>query len=222
MWQIGRKGAFLWVTSGRMIEMLIHQIDECCWIKDAWPVAAHGLGGRAPRSTDCSQNLHTYAMEYTFADGTKALVNSRSIRESYNDFATYLHGAKRAAQFSGNVHAATVHTYRGQRISSDQIDWKADKEPCSPWQAEWNVLLEKIRTDQPHNETKRAVYANVVAIMGRAAAHLNNNVTWDDVFNSRFQFCTYVDELTPESPPPVHADTEGRYPVPIPGAWREF
>ena len=61
-----------------------------------------------------------------------------------------------------------------------------------------------------------------VAIMGRAAAHLNTNVTWDDLFGSQFQFCDYVDELTPESPAPVHDDENGRYPVPIPGQWKEF
>lgn len=222
MWQIGQRGAFLWVTSGAMIEMLIHQIDECCWLRDSWPVAAHGLGGRVPNSTDCGQNLDLYAMEYTFADGTKALVNSRSISNSYNDFATYVHGTKRAAQFSGNIHAAIVHTYKDQRIAKDNIAWTAAGEPCSPWQAEWNVLLEKIRNDQPHNETKRAVYSNFAAIMGRAAAHINNIVTWDDLFSSDFQFCDYVDDLTAESPAPIHDDQEGRYPVPIPGRWKEF
>ena len=222
MWQIRRGGAFFWVTSGAMIEMLIHQIDECFWLKDSWPVAAHGLGGRVPQSTDCGQNLHIYAMEYTFADGTKALVNSRSISSSHNDFATYVHGTQRAAQFSGNVHAATVHSYKDQRVAKDNIDWKAGSEPCSPWQAEWNVLLERIRTDQPHNETKRAVYSNFAAIMGRAAAHINNIVTWDDVFGSSFQFCDYVDDFTSESPAPIHDDPQGRYPVPIPGHWKEF
>ncbi|MBM4093696.1 MAG: gfo/Idh/MocA family oxidoreductase, partial [Planctomycetes bacterium] len=136
MWQIDHRGAFLWVTSGNMIEMLIHQIDECCWLKDSWPVAAHGLGGRVPRSTDCGQNLDIYAMEYTFADGTKALVNSRSISKSFEDFATYVHGTKCAAQFSGNIHAPTVHAYKDQRIDPANIDWRAAKEPDSPWQAE--------------------------------------------------------------------------------------
>ena len=52
--------------------MNIHQIDELCWIKDAWPVTAHGIGGRAANSTDCSQNLDSLSIEWTFADGTKA------------------------------------------------------------------------------------------------------------------------------------------------------
>ena len=176
----------------------------------------------SPDSADRSQNLDTYAMEYTFADGTKALVNSRSMNDTYNDFATYVHGTKCAAQFSGNIHAATVHTYKGQVIAQTTSAGRPMQKPCTPWQAEWKVLLEKIRSDQPHNETKRAVYSNFASLMGRAAAHINNIVTWDDVFRSDFRFCDYVDDLNYESPAPIPPDSEGRYPLPIPGRWKEF
>jgi hypothetical protein len=64
--QIRRAFGFLWASSGLFIEWMIRQIDECCWIKDAWPVAAQGLGGRIANSNDCSQNLDSYAIEYTF------------------------------------------------------------------------------------------------------------------------------------------------------------
>jgi hypothetical protein len=57
LWQIRQPYFFLWVSSAWFIEMMIHQVDECCWIKDAWPVSAEGLGGCEPGSTDCSQNL---------------------------------------------------------------------------------------------------------------------------------------------------------------------
>ncbi len=220
-WQIRHRLGFLWGGSGRFIEYLIHQIDECCWIKDSWPVAAHGLGGRAPNNNSCGQNFDTYSIEYTFADGSTALVNSRDIPKCYNDFSTFVHGTKRAAQFSGNIHAATVHTYKDQRTESDNIAWKAGKEPCTPWQAEWNVLLEKIRRNEPHNETARAVYADLASVMGRAAVHSGKVVTWDEVMASNFQFCPNVDELTFDSPAPVAADAQGHYPVPIPGQWSE-
>ncbi|MGZ5506403.1 MAG: Gfo/Idh/MocA family protein, partial [Limisphaerales bacterium] len=58
---------FMWAASGLFIELMIHQIDECCWIKDSWPVSAHGMGGRVYGNTDCSQNLDTYSIEFTFA-----------------------------------------------------------------------------------------------------------------------------------------------------------
>ena len=101
-WQIRHPYFFFWVSTGRFIDYLIHQVDECCWIKDAWPISAQGLGGRAPDSTDCGQNLDSYAIEYTFADGAKALVNGRFIPGCDADFASFVHGTKCAGQFSGN------------------------------------------------------------------------------------------------------------------------
>jgi len=220
-YQVRRPVAFLWASSGLMIELLIHQIDECCWLKDAWPVQCHGLGGRSPWTQDYGQNLDAYSMEYTFADGSTALVSNRNISGCYNDFATYVHGTKRAAQFSGNIHAATVHTYKDRRIIKHNIDWQAEREPCSPWQAEWNVLVDAIRNDRPHNETRRAALANLAAVMGRAAVHSGQIITWDQMMASRFLFCDYVDDLDYDSPAPVHDDDQGRYPAPTPGKWTE-
>ena len=222
LWQIRRPYFFLWVSSAWFIEMMIHQVDECCWIKDAWPVAVHGLGGREPNSIDCSQNLHTYAMEYTFADGTKALVNSRSMSNCHNDFSTFVHGTKCAAQFSGNVHAPTVHIYKDQRTAKNNIAWRPEKEKVSPYQVEWDVLLSAIRQDRPHNEVRRAAFANLASIMGRAAVHSGKIITWDEAMASDFKFCPNVDGLTRESPAPVRADAQGRYPVPVPATWREI
>jgi len=222
LWQIRRPAQFLWASAGIFLELMIHQIDECCWIKDGWPVAAHGVGGRAPDSTDCSQNFDTYAIEYTFADGTKALVTGRYIPRCHNEFATFLHGTKAAAQFSGNIHAPTVQTYRDQRVAADNISWRPPKEQVDPWQAEWDVLLDAIRNDRPHNEARRAAYANLAAIMGRAAVHSGKVITWEEMLASTFQFCPEVDTLTQDSPAPVRADAQGRYPVPVPGAWSEL
>lgn len=221
-WQIQHPYSFFWVSTGRFIDYLIHQVDECCWIKDAWPVAAHGLGGRAPGSTDCSQNLDTYSIEYTFADGTKAIVNGRFIPKCHDDFATFLHATKCAAQFSGNVHAPTVQAYKNQRIANDNVAWRPEKELLSPYQAEWNVLLDAIRADRKHNEAKRSAYSNLTAIMGRAAVHSGKIITCEEAMASDFQFCANIENLSDRSPAPVQADAQGKYPVPVPGIWSEI
>jgi hypothetical protein len=53
--------------------------------------------------------------------------------------------------------------------------------------------------------------------MGRAAVHTGKIITWEEAMASNFQFCANVDELTEKSPAPVQADSQGRYPAPIPG-----
>ena len=221
-WQIRNFTKFYWVSGGLFAEMDIHQIDEICWLKGQWPVSAHGIGGRAANSTDRSQNLDSFSIEWTFPDGTKAYDVVRYIPKCRRDFATWVHGTKCAAQFSGNVHAGTVQTYKGQRIAKDQIAWKAPKEPRTPWQAEWNALIDAIRTDKPHNEAKRAALSNLADIMGRAAVHMGKTITWDQAMASDFRFCPNIDTLGPDTAPPVQPDAEGRYPVPVPGIWSEI
>jgi predicted dehydrogenase len=215
------KSHLYWLGSGHMVDNLIHQVDECCWIKDAWPVSVIGMGGRVPGSKDCGQNIDIYSMEYTFADGTKAFCGFRRMNKTRNDFATYIHGTKCAAQFSGNVHAATVHRFKDQRIEKSNIAWTPAPDAHSPWQYEWNEFVKSIRQNRPHNETKRAIYSDLATLMGRAACHTGQVVTWDEIMKSNFQFCDYLDTLTPDSPPPVLADASGQFPVPIPGQWKE-
>ncbi|MDQ3621336.1 MAG: gfo/Idh/MocA family oxidoreductase, partial [Verrucomicrobiota bacterium] len=221
-WQLRNFTKFLWVSGGLFAEMNIHQIDEICWIKDAWPVSAHGIGGRVANSTDCSQNLDSFSVEWTFADGTRAHDVVRYIPKCHSEFATYIHGTKRAAQFSGNIHAGTVHTYKDQRCSPDNIDWAAPKEEITAWQAQWNDLLDAIRNDEPINQAKRAALSNLTDIMGRAAVHMGRVITWDEAMASNFQFFPNIDRLTYDSAPPLRADADGCYPVPIPGVWSEI
>lgn len=218
--QFGRTHLF-WVGSGHMVDYLIHQIDECCWIKDGWPVSAVGFGGRVPFSEDLGQNIDNYSMEFTFADGTKAFCGFRRIARTRSEFATFIHGSKCAAQFSGRTHAATVHMFKDQNINKDNIAWTPEKDRYSPWQYEWNDFVKSIREDRPHNELKRAVYSDMTTLMGRAACHTGQTVTWDQMMASRFQFCDYLDKLDYNSPVPVRADENGQFPVPVPGKWKE-
>lgn len=228
MWQIRRAPWFLWGSSGRFIGLMVHQIDECCWLKDSWPVSAHGVGGRIANSPDSSENFDSYSIEYTFADGSKAMVVGRYIPNCHNEFATFVHGTKRAAQFSGNIHAPVVQTYKNQVVAPDNIEWNYGYKESpswstrfrgaeSPWQEEWNVLLAAIREDRPHNEARRAAYSDLASIMGRAAVHTGKIITWDEALASNFEFCPNIDSLTEESEPPVRADAEGRYAPPVPG-----
>jgi predicted dehydrogenase len=219
LWQLspGHPYQFLWASGGIFIELMIHQMDECFWIKDSWPVSARGVGGRYAGSPDCSQNLDSYSVEYTFADGTKGLVSGLYIPKCHTEFATYIHGTKCAAKFSGDVHAPDCWIYKDQHTERSNAAWRPEKETVNPWQAEWNVLLAAIRNDIKHNELRRAAYSNLGAIMGRAAVHMGRVITWDEAIKSDFKFYPDVGSLTESSPAPVQADVNGRYPAPVPG-----
>jgi predicted dehydrogenase len=221
-WQLRNFTKFLWVSGGLYAEMDIHQIDELCWIHDAWPVQAHGVGGRVADSTDCSQNLDSFSAEWTFPNGSKGYDVVRYIPKTYAEFATYIHGTKCAAQFSGNIHAGTVRIYNDQRIAPDNIAWQAPDETVTPYVAQWTDFLDAIRNNKPFNQAKRAALSNLADIMGRAAIHMGRVITWDEAMASNFQWFPGIDRLTHESEAPLKADAKGAYPVPIPGAWVEI
>jgi len=246
LWQIRNRTHVMWVSGGLWTEMDIHQIDEICWLKDdQYPVSAHGICGRAANSRDLGQSLDSFSVEYTFADGAKAYDVVRYIPKCYPEFATFVHGTQRAAQFSGTVHAGTCHIYKDQRCvpvkvtakyntqtkqysydeeataKRDDILWQAPKENYTCWQAEWNVLLDSIRKNLPQNEARRAAYSNLTALMGRAAMHMGRIITWDEMLKSNFELCPNIDAMSENSSPPVQPDADGRYPAPVPGQWVE-
>jgi hypothetical protein len=221
-WQIRNFTKFLWVSGGLWAEMDIHQIDEICWIMDSYPVTAHGVGGRVANSEDCSQNLDAFSAEWTFADGAKGYDVVRYTPKCYEEFATYIHGTKCAAQFSGNIHAGDVHIFKNQRIARDNVAWSAPKEELTPYAAQWTDFLDAIKHNKPFNQAKRAALSNLADMMGRAAIHMGKMITWDQAMASNFRWFPEIDQMTYDTPPPIKADANGRYPVPVPGQWVEI
>ena len=74
IYQIQRFHAFLWASGGVFSDYYIHQIDECSWMKGAWPVEAHAVGGRHYRGDSLDQNFDTYSVQYTYPGRHQAVL----------------------------------------------------------------------------------------------------------------------------------------------------
>jgi hypothetical protein len=94
------------------------------------------------------------------------------------------------------------------RTPRDQRDW---------YQNEWNDLVDAIRNDQPYNEVDRGVRVSLISSMGRMAAHTGQETTFDQMLNCPHEMAPGLDKMTYDSPAPLIADANGRYPVPQPG-----
>jgi hypothetical protein len=218
LYQVQKFHSFLWASGGVFSDYYIHQIDECSWMKGAWPIKAHAVGGRHYRGDDVDQNLDTYAVEYTFPDGTKLFYHGRQMPGCHNEFASYALGAKGAAVISTSGHTpGKVRTYKDHNMTEEALIWAFPQPEKSPYQLEWDDLIDAIRSDKPYNEAKRGAEASLVASMGRMAAHTGGIVTFEDILNCSHEFAPDVDKLTMESPAPLVAGPDGRYPVPQPG-----
>jgi predicted dehydrogenase len=223
LYQIQRFHGFLWASGGCYSDFLIHNIDECCWMKDAWPVSAKGSGARCYRTGYVDQNFDTYSVEYTFADGTKLYLEGRNIPGCHQEFASYVHGTKAAAVISSNAHSpARCRIYKGQKVNRNEIAWAFPQPEPNPYQVEWDDLIHAIRKDKLYNEVKRGVEASLVTSMGRMAAHTGQVITFDDMLNCKIEFAPNVDKLTMTSPAPLQLDPKTKcYPCPQPGIIRD-
>jgi predicted dehydrogenase len=229
LWQIQRFHSFLWASGGCYSDFYIHHVDHLCWMKNAWPVKAQALGGRHYRQSPdghpyIDQNFDAYSVEYTFADGAKMYMDGRCMYGCTSIYSSYAHGSKGLAVVSRNSDCGTPSTiFKGQSMQRSNLLWTSkniDGE-MDPYMNEWNDLMAAIRNDKPYNEAKRGVEASLVTSMGRMAAHTGQEISFDDMLNCAHEFAPGLDQLSANSPAPLVAGADGKYPVPMPGITKD-
>jgi predicted dehydrogenase len=217
-YQIRYFHGFLWASGGAFNDFYIHQIDECCWMKGAWPIEARANGGRHYRGSCVDQNFDNYSVEYTFDDGAKLHYYGRSIDGCFETYSSFVHGTKGAGVITlANVTPSGCGLFKGQKMTKENALWTSPKRQANPYQLEWNDLIAAIRDDKPYNEVECGAKASLVSSMGRMAAHTGQVVTFDQMLNCPHEFAPDLDKLAMDSPAPVPADPDGKYPVPEPG-----
>ncbi|HOC00036.1 MAG TPA: Gfo/Idh/MocA family oxidoreductase [Verrucomicrobiota bacterium] len=228
MYQVQRFHSFIWASGGNYSDFYIHIIDHLGWMKNAWPVKAQALGGRHYRQspegvTYVDQNFDTYAVEYTYADGTKFDFDGRCMTGCMDQYFSYVHGSKGSAIASKNGDCGGPSTiFKGQTPRRSDMLWESKVTPGEedPYQNEWNDLIQAIRNDKPYNEVKHGVEASLVTSMGRMAAHTGQEITYEEILNGDHEMAPGLDQLTESSEAPLKAGPDGRYPVPEPGRKR--
>lgn len=215
VFQLRHPNSFTWVSSGFFIDWHCHNIDVACWAKGAWPVAAQAMGGRCYR--EAGNQFDHYSVEYTFEDGAKLFAFSRHMAKCWNTYSDYAHGSKGSAVIMTSLAQPFPKIYKSQQMTDDQIVWQYGQRDNNPYNEEWQILVDAIRKDEPHNEARRAGEAEIAALMGRMAAHTGQWVTWDQALNSDFHFVDNIDTMTFDTPAPIHAGPDGIYDPPVPG-----
>ena len=216
-YQIRRFHSFLWASGGCFNDFNIHHIDHLAWMKNAWPIKAQALGGRHYRGDAIDQNLDTYSVEYTFADGAKMYFDGRCMDGAAGIYSSYVHGTKGigiAAKFADCAPPSSI--YKGWNMTKENMIWQST-DRSDPYQNEWDALIDAIRNDKPHNEAKRGVEASITCNMGRMAAHTGQEVTFEMALNSDQRFAPDLEKLVMAGESPLKAGPDGKYPVPMPG-----
>ena len=219
VFQLQHPNSFTWVSSGFFIDWHCHNVDVACWAKGAWPVAAQGMGGRC--YPQAGNQFDHFSVEYTFADGTKLFAFSRHMNGCWNTYADYAHGARGSAVIMASLGAPKPRIYKSHKMVKEDQVWEYGRRDGNPYDAEWQALVDAIRQDKPHNEARRSGEAGMAALMGRMAVHTGKHITWDQAMKSNFQFVADIDNMTMDTPAPIHDDPDGVYPAPQPGRTKE-
>jgi predicted dehydrogenase len=225
LYQIRNFHSFIWASGGCYSDFYIHIIDHLGWIKGSWPVKAQTLGGRHYRQgpkgeTYVDQNFDTYSVEYTYGDGTKFFFDGRCMTGCEQYYASYLHGSKGTAIGSKSGDCGLPSSiHNGLDPTRENMVWESriPRDERDPYQNEWNDLMDAVRDDKPYNEAKRGVEASLVTSMGRMAAHTGQEITFEQMLNCEHEMAPGLDQMTFDSPAPLQAGPDGRYPVPQPG-----
>jgi predicted dehydrogenase len=213
--QIRNYSCFTWLNGSFLLDWLIHNLDVCCWCKDAWPVEAQGQGGRQSRPNP-DQLFDHYAVEYHFPDGTRLFAQGRHMDNCWGFFGDIIHGADGSAVLGEGV--SNPRLFKGYLQRPEDIIWQYQGPPCNQYQVEHDLLFDAIRRDQPYNEAERSAYAAMTGILGRMAAESGQLVTWQEAMASNLELAPGLDRYTMDSNPPVMPDDKGNYPVAMPGA----
>lgn len=229
LWQIQHFHSFLWASGGCYSDFYIHHVDHLCWMKNAWPVKAQALGGRHYKTSPegepyVDQNFDSYSVEYTFADGGRMIMDGRCMNGCNDIYSSYAHGSKGMAIVSKSSDCGfPSSTFKSQSMHRSDLTWTSKPVPDQqdPYENEWNDLMDAIRNDKPYSEVKRGVEASLVTSMGRKAAHTGQEITFEDMLNSEQEYAPGADKFTMNSPAPVVAGADGKYPVPMPGIKRD-
>ena len=212
--QIRNFHCFTWLNGSFLLDWLIHNLDVCCWCKDAWPVKAQGQGGRESR-TNPDQLFDHYAVEYHFPDGTRLFAQGRHMDNCWGFWGDVIHGAKGSALLGEGVNNPRL--FKGYIETPEDVIWQHKGPPCDAYQVEHDLLFEAIRQDKPYNEAERSAYAAMTGILGRMAAESGQLVTWNEAMASNLELAPGLDNFTMDSNPPVMPDSGGNYPIATPG-----
>jgi myo-inositol 2-dehydrogenase/D-chiro-inositol 1-dehydrogenase len=203
---------FDWLSGDHICEQHIHNLDVCNWIRGEQPVTAEGMGGRQVRTDKRFGNIYDHhSVIYTYADGTKMHSYCRQMRGCQNQVAEQIEGTNGVAELGTSTCSLSSHD--GKTIWASPR--KRPKDYISPYQVEWNVMIDAILADRPHNEAQYGALSTMTAIMGRLATYSGQTIAWDDAFQSDKVLTTDAESW--DAPAPIQPLSDGSYRIAIPG-----
>ncbi len=201
---------FNWLCGDHIVEQHIHNIDVFNWAKGAYPVSAQGMGGRQVRTgKEHGEIFDHHYVEFTYADGTVLNSQCRHIKGCMNRVSETLIGTKGRVELSGGGNGS-IDDLKGNNIYRHR-----GKEDPNPYQVEHNELFASIRNGETINDLHYGAMSTMTAILGRYATYSGIEVKMEDALASQVQLMPA--QVSWNDNPPVMPNSDGYYPIAVPG-----
>ena len=204
---------FTWLCGDHIVEQHIHNLDVANWVlNDSHPIRAQGQGGRQIRTgPDHGQIFDHHMVEFEYEGGARVLSQCRHMPNTARRVSEGFHGTNGTAPRPGQLVSASGHSL---------MNYDDDGDP-NPYQTEHDELFAAIAAGEyKYADAERGARASMTAIMGRMATYSGQVIEWDEALNSNLSIMPA--RYAFDAPPPVVPDSDGRYPVAVPGVTQSY
>ncbi len=199
---------FNWLCGDHIVEQHIHNIDVVNWFKGSFPVKAQGMGGREVRTgKDHGEIFDHHFVEFHYADGTVLNSQCRHIPGTMSKVDELLIGTK------GRLYGdrAYMTDLKGNTVFS----FDKTKEN-NPYQQEHDDLFAAItKGEYKYADAEHGAMSSLTAIMGRMATYSGQLLDRDKLLANNLSIMPKAFGWNAE--PPVLPNSDGFYPVAVPG-----
>jgi len=160
--------------SGDIItEQNIHTLDVATWILDAHPESAYGHGGRFAR--DIGSTWDAYSVIYRFPNDVLISFSSKQHGDGQSDITCRMYGTQGTidTDYFGEVQIRGQRFYKGGSTGNLYTDGAV-----SNIGAFYDHVLAK---NYSNDTVAPSVRSNLTTILGRTAAELGRDVSWDEM-----------------------------------------
>jgi myo-inositol 2-dehydrogenase / D-chiro-inositol 1-dehydrogenase len=203
---------FNWLCGDHILEQHIHNIDVANWMLGSFPVSAQGFGGREVRTgIDHGEIFDHHAVEFTYAGGQVISSQCRHQPGCHNQVREQFQGTKGRLEIQGGGNKAKLTDFSGGVIYDHR-----GMDDRDPYQVEHDRLFASIQNGgEPINNAEYGAKSTMTAILGRNATYSGKVVSWDDALASTKS--VMPTEFSWDANPPTMPDSNGKYPIPVPG-----
>jgi len=187
---------YTWLSGDHIAEQAVHALDKIAWaMKDVPPTRVLCTGGREVRpDVPVGNNIYDhFAATFEYADGARGFHMCRHFPGCANDNSDYIMGA--------NGYAIVNGWSDRHEIVTDGKVWKSEAKKNDMYQQEHDELFAAIRAGKPINDGVRMTNSTAMAIMARMSAYTGQEVTWEQVWESKEDLAPPSWEFGPALPP---------------------